>query len=167
MGGPFYQWGHYIPEGDSLNQTTEACGSRIQPQVWPSPKLCLHPSFTAYKGLETYLHGRHVTLLMLWALPLSWPAILTESSSGLSIWGFHSLLRSEICALLWPGYSGPLPEGIRGGRNPAAAFIPITIGLKSQLSFNPRRRQWQPTPVLLPGKSHGWRNLVGCSPLGC
>ena len=29
-----------------------------------------------------------------------------------------------------------------------------------------RRRQWQPTPVLLPGKSHGWRNLVGCSSWG-
>ena len=28
------------------------------------------------------------------------------------------------------------------------------------------RRQWQPTPVLLPGKSHGWRSLVGCSPWG-
>ena len=28
------------------------------------------------------------------------------------------------------------------------------------------RRQWQPTPVLLPGKSHGWRGLVGCSPWG-
>ena len=26
------------------------------------------------------------------------------------------------------------------------------------------QRQWQPTPVLLPGKSHGWRSLVGCSP---
>ena len=25
------------------------------------------------------------------------------------------------------------------------------------------RRQWQPTPVLLPGKSHGWRSLVGYS----
>ena len=24
-----------------------------------------------------------------------------------------------------------------------------------------RRRQWQPTPVLMPGKSHGWRSLVG------
>ena len=24
----------------------------------------------------------------------------------------------------------------------------------------------QPTPVLLPGKSHGWRSLVGCSPRG-
>ena len=23
------------------------------------------------------------------------------------------------------------------------------------------------TPVLLPGKSHGWRSLVGCSPWGC
>ena len=29
-----------------------------------------------------------------------------------------------------------------------------------------RRRQWYPTPVLLPGKSHGWRSLVGCSPWG-
>ena len=38
-------------------------------------------------------------------------------------------------------------------------FIP-----ESYLSF--RRRQWHPTPVLLPGKSHGWRSLVGCSPWG-
>ena len=30
-----------------------------------------------------------------------------------------------------------------------------------------RRRQWHPTPVLLPGKSHGWRSLVGCSPRVC
>ena len=27
--------------------------------------------------------------------------------------------------------------------------------------------QWHPTPVLLPGKSHGWRSLVGCSPWVC
>ena len=30
-----------------------------------------------------------------------------------------------------------------------------------------RRRQWHPTPVLLPGKSYGRRSLVGCSPWGC
>ena len=29
------------------------------------------------------------------------------------------------------------------------------------------RRKWQPTPVLLPGKSHGRRSLVGCCPWGC
>ena len=34
----------------------------------------------------------------------------------------------------------------------------------SQIYF--RRRQWQPTPVLLPEKSHRWRSLVGCSPWG-
>ena len=28
------------------------------------------------------------------------------------------------------------------------------------------RKQCQPTPVLLPGKSHGWKSLVGCSPWG-
>ena len=28
------------------------------------------------------------------------------------------------------------------------------------------RRQWHPTPVLLPGKSHRRRSLVGCSPWG-
>ena len=34
-------------------------------------------------------------------------------------------------------------------------------------SKNTQRRQWHPTPVLLPGKAHGWRSLVGCSPWGC
>ena len=29
------------------------------------------------------------------------------------------------------------------------------------------RRQWHPTPVLLPGKSHGWRSPVGWRPWGC
>ena len=28
------------------------------------------------------------------------------------------------------------------------------------------RRKWQPTPVFLPGKVHGQRNLGGCSPWG-
>ena len=30
----------------------------------------------------------------------------------------------------------------------------------------PWRRNWHPTPVFLPGKSHGWRSLVGYSPWG-
>ena len=29
------------------------------------------------------------------------------------------------------------------------------------------RGKWQPTPVLLPGESHGRRGLVGCSLWGC
>ena len=35
------------------------------------------------------------------------------------------------------------------------------------LNYSQRwRRQWHPTPVLLPGKSHGQRSLVGCRPWG-
>ena len=44
---------------------------------------------------------------------------------------------------------------------------PYTIAFILLLStFAERRKQWHPTPVLLPGKSHGWRSLVGCSPWG-
>ena len=36
----------------------------------------------------------------------------------------------------------------------------------AQVQLSNQRRQWHPTPVLLPGKSQGWRSLVGCSPWG-
>ena len=41
-------------------------------------------------------------------------------------------------------------------------FIPAIYFLLS--SVHMQRRQWHPTPVLLPGESHGRRSLVGCSP---
>ena len=39
-------------------------------------------------------------------------------------------------------------------------------GVWSLVWVDPWRRRWHPTPLLLPGKSHGWRSLVGCSPWG-
>ena len=45
---------------------------------------------------------------------------------------------------------------------PSLHSLPINRLLQT-LSW---RRQWWPTPVLLPGKSHGRRSLVGCSPWG-
>ena len=42
-----------------------------------------------------------------------------------------------------------------------------TTNLDSALKSRDRRRKWQPTLVFLPGKSHGQRSLVGCSPWGC
>ena len=38
--------------------------------------------------------------------------------------------------------------------------------IKARVTLLSWRRQWHPTPVLLPGISHGWRSLVGCSPWG-
>ena len=44
--------------------------------------------------------------------------------------------------------------------------VPLCFSLFSLYRYLWRRRQWHPTPVLLPGKPHGWRSLEGCSPWG-
>ena len=72
------------------------------------------------------------------------------------------------------GWEDPLEEGLETHSSILAWRIPWAeepsrlwsrTQLK-QLSMHGQRRQWHPTPVLLPGKSHGWRSLVGCSPWG-
>ena len=40
------------------------------------------------------------------------------------------------------------------------------LGLSLWVGKIPWRRKWQPTPVSLPGKSHGQRILAGYSPQG-
>ena len=50
-------------------------------------------------------------------------------------------------------------------------FIPIPKNAQTTTQLHSshmlvQRRQWQPTPVLLPGKSHRQRSLVGCSSRG-
>ena len=48
-----------------------------------------------------------------------------------------------------------------------SSFMPNSHPCREVLVYPPsRRRKWQPTPVLLPGKSHARRSLVGCSPWG-
>ena len=50
--------------------------------------------------------------------------------------------------------------------SPCVIFRTLCYGLNCTLLKTIRRRKWQPTPVPLPGKSHGWRSLVGYSPWG-
>ena len=69
------------------------------------------------------------------------------------------------------GGEDPLEEGMATHSSILAWRIPWTEepgGLQSLglCRAVPLRRQWHPTPVLLPGKSHGWKSLVGCSPWG-
>ena len=45
-------------------------------------------------------------------------------------------------------------------------FFPIKKFSMISARYPTQRRQWHPTPVLLPGKSHEQRNLEGCSPWG-
>ena len=42
----------------------------------------------------------------------------------------------------------------------------VTDFIWGAIIFMHWRRKWQPSPVFLPGESHGQRSLVGCSPWG-
>ena len=56
-------------------------------------------------------------------------------------------------------------EGFPGGS--VVKNLPANVGdagLISGSGRSPRKRKWQPTPVLLPGNSHGQRSLAGYSP---
>ena len=60
-----------------------------------------------------------------------------------------------------PKVTQPVRGGIR------ADIQAITLFRSSSVySLERAIRQWHPTPVLLPGKSHGQKSLVGCSPWG-
>ena len=71
---------------------------------------------------------------------------------------------------------GSSAHGINQARVMEWVVIPFSRGsllylLHWQTDFFPLvppgwRRWWHPTPVLLPGKSHWQRSLVGCSPWG-
>ena len=115
------------------------------------------------------------------------PSDLTDwSPPGSSV---HGISQARILQWVAISFSRDLPDS---GIEPATPACPALAGgfftpeppgkpshytndLNNKLSANrwllvyrPElfQRQWQPTPVLLPGKSHGWRGLVGCSPWG-
>ena len=59
-------------------------------------------------------------------------------------------------------------EGFPGGSDSKESTCQCqSLGFDPWFSRIPRRRKWLPTPVALPGKSHGQRSLVGHSPWGC
>ena len=80
---------------------------------------------------------------------------------------FHALekeMATHSSVLAWripgTGEPGGLPSlgSHRVGHDWHDLAVAASVGIQ--------RRQWHPTPVLLPGKSHGWRSLVGCGPWG-
>ena len=52
-------------------------------------------------------------------------------------------------------------------RNPPAMQETQDVGFNPWVRKRPWRKKWQPTPVFLPGKSHGQKSLAGCSAWGC
>ena len=59
-------------------------------------------------------------------------------------------------------------HGFPGGSDGKASVCNVgDLGSNPGLGGSSGEGKWQPTPVLLPGKSHGRRSLVGYSPWCC
>ena len=56
------------------------------------------------------------------------------------------------------------PVGFPGGSDSKESACNVGDGVQSLVEKIPWIKEWQPTPVFLPGKSHGQRNLVGYGP---
>ena len=156
-----------LAEAGSLNHQTKHLSFTVQ--LW----YCC--SDTCERGPSAVYAHQHVLCLVTWEsqdLPFL-----------LQIW--HQLTASENWALLpaspevnFPWRVGALKiafllyklnsHATSGTRLYTVRYsgwkvVPL---IKAGIQEEAQRRQWHPTPVLLPGKSHGWRSLGGCSPWG-
>ena len=89
----------------------------------------------------------------------------------LLFWGmFHASFAKQACLILWLSKPAFLSDHYLMVSESPLKF-PLyrsqpCNGISKLTSWLSWRRQWHPTPILLPGKSHRWRSLVGCSPRG-
>ena len=89
-------------------------------------------------------------------------------SSGAGTWRSPTLLGGSMAP--WPRpwwrlrvFSGSSPGGYWSIVDLNVALVSGDLVIHKHIS---RRRQWHPTPVPLPGNSHGQRSLGGCHPWG-
>ena len=82
----------------------------------------------------------------------------------------YYLLKYRLCLIFTHFPSDVLFCSRTMSRVPWCIYLVVTASIFSILLTVSQpflqRRQWHPTPVFLPGKSHGWRSLVGYSPWG-
>ena len=76
-----------------------------------------------------------------------------------------------ISELKWTGMGEFNSEDYCGQESLRKNGVAVIVNKRVQKASSPLMNlffflQWHPTPVLLPGKSHGRRSLVGCSPWG-
>ena len=69
-----------------------------------------------------------------------------------------------VCRFFDDGHSDPgFPGGARG-KEPSCLCRRFETQVRFLGQKDPMEKEWQPTPVILPGESHGQKNLAGCRP---
>ena len=132
-------------------------------------------SFTFIKRLfsSSLLSSMRVASSAYLRLFIFLPAILIRafvSSSHIKIYTIYSnevfeVVGSESINLF--NYFGKSHILTAGSEVKASACNVGRLGFDPWVGKIPWIRKWQPTPVLLPGESHGRRSLVGYSPRSC
>ena len=75
--------------------------------------------------------------------------------------------RTGVCSLPCFLFLSGFPGGASGKEPACQCRRHKGLGFDPWVGKIPWRKKWQPTPVFLPGESHGQRSLAGCSPQGC
>ena len=83
-----------------------------------------------------------------------------------SPWSHKELDMTEQLSLSWTSPVAQMVKRLPTTRETWVRSLGSIPGFDPWVRKISWRRKWQPTPVLLPGKAHGWRNLVGYSPWG-
>ena len=135
------------------------CCSLLLPSIFPSIRVFSNESLLASSGQRIGVSASASVLPMNiqdWFL--------------LELTGWISLLSKRILMILKEQFKwNQSMTGVGGNENKIGDYVWRQLFRKLLLQRDMavvRRRQWHPTPELLPGKSHGWRSLVGCSPWG-
>ena len=120
-----------------------------------SVHACLHEYVKARSWNLCTLSFRHQCLSWL-GPPLLWGVLSVLSSINM----FLPQVRPQFILCVFTKNWGPQ------GR--LLFYSPYLVNKKNlrPIVASVQRRQWHPTPVLWPGKSHGRRSLVGCGPWG-
>ena len=122
--------------------------------------LVIYFLITFRKNLFIFAH-----LCGIFFFSFNWRIIALQYSFGFchtSLWISHKYPYVPFLLNPFPPPPHPTPLGYQRAPGTHTAAIYFTQGSV----YIYRRRQWYPTPVLLPGNSDGWRGLVGCSPWG-
>ena len=125
---------------------------------------------------NTISHGENKFLLLVWLWPTRFKVVTLASlfqehvilSSIQQIWNSSQINSPQIGLTHIPlrGWE----RGLYTANHSRWTYMfcripPLLLHLKLARGL-PQRKRWHPTPVLLPGKSHGWRSLVCWSPWG-
>ena len=148
-----------VGQRDQINQVLR--------EVPPTGGHCL--SYLAHKGASPQFPAIGVHAFSLTVLTVPWDKYDNPHSISEKIQAQKNSIPNRIpqlvSSVIWPEFTSSPSKEIRG----MWSWVSLPVSFRWKLPRGKRdfwRRQWHPTPVLLPGKSHGWRSLVGCSPWG-